>query len=51
MLQLRHGAHVILLPVNLALKIVNKKFKLYCLGSGIPKLENRVTHYEAIKSS
>ena len=51
MLQLRHGAHVIILPVNLTLKIVNKKFKLYCLGSGIPELENRIMHYEAIKPS
>ena len=32
MTQLCLGAHVVILPVNLALKIVNKKCKLYCLG-------------------
>ena len=42
MLQLCQAADVIILPVSLGLKIVNKKSKLYCSGSGIPELENRV---------
>ena len=42
MLQLCQAADVIILPVSLALKIVNKKGQLYCSGSGIPELENRV---------
>ena len=32
MLQLCQGAYVVILPFNLALKIVNKNCKLYCLG-------------------